>query len=201
MRQSSNAVYSVTMILIIVIGSFLYSWKVIIPKYQKNKLELTKLEQEVVSANAKLDSLRVAKQDIADLGLIFNQLFVAMPKDKDEPNTISEIEAMATLNKLTLPNIQISDTSSADTTGAASSTVKIAFSVTGTFENVQKLITALQKDLKFINIKSTTLSASDQGISASFQIEGYKIAQTASLLSTTASATSSTDTLDSSGGQ
>jgi Tfp pilus assembly protein PilO len=168
------------MIVVFAVASFFYSWKVIIPEYQKNKTELKKLDQEIVSANAKLESLRVAKKDIDELGPIFDQLFVAMPKDKDEANVISEIEAIAYTNNLAVPSIQIADSSSAK--GDANvSAITISFNVSGSFESIDKMTKALENDLKFMNIKSVSLSLSDTGLSASYQIEAYKSGAVASL--------------------
>ena len=180
MQRSNSSFYVISMIVIFVLASFFYSWKVIIPEYQKNKTELKKLDQEIVSANAKLESLRVAKKDIDELGPIFDQLFVAMPKDKDEANVISEIEAIAFINNLVVPSIQIADSSSAK--GSANvSAITISFNVNGSFESIDKMTKALENDLKFMNIKSVSLSLSETGLSASYQIEAYKSGAVASL--------------------
>jgi Tfp pilus assembly protein PilO len=180
MQRSNSSFYVISMIVVFAVASFFYSWKVIIPEYQKNKTELKKLDQEIVSANAKLESLRVAKKDIDELGPIFDQLFVAMPKDKDEANVISEIEAIAYTNNLAVPSIQIADSSSAK--GDANvSAITISFNVSGSFESIDKMTKALENDLKFMNIKSVSLSLSDTGLSASYQIEAYKSGAVASL--------------------
>lgn len=180
MQRSNSSFYVISMIVIFVVASFFYSWKVIIPEYQKNKTELKKLDQEIVSANAKLESLRVAKKDIDELGPIFDQLFVAMPKDKDESNVISEIEAIAFINNLVVPSIQIADSSSAK--GSANvSAITISFNVNGSFESIDKMTKALENDLKFMNITSVSLSLSETGLSASYQIEAYKSGTVASL--------------------
>ncbi len=170
------------MIVIVVLASFFYSWKVIIPEYQKNKLDLKKLEQEIVSANTKLESLRVAKKDIDDLGPIVNQLFVAMPKDKDEPNVISEIEAIAFVNNLIVPGIQLSEEGSSGGSNSVSS-ITISFNVDGNFESINKMTKALEDDLKFMNIKNISLSSAENGLSASYLIEAYRSGNVASLSS------------------
>lgn len=194
MQRSNSSFYVITLIVVFVFASFFFSWKVVIPEYQKNKLELKKLEQEIVSANAKLESLRVAKKDIDDLGPIFDQLFVAMPKDKDESNVISEIEAIAYTNNLVVPGIQIADAASSTESGKASA-IQISFNVSGSFESIGKMTKALEDDLKFMNIKNIALSSGDSGLSASYQIEAYKSGAVASL-SAEAGGLSSTETSD-----
>lgn len=178
MQRSNSSFYVVSLIVIISVASFFVSWKMLIPKYHQNKTNLKTLEQEIGAASAKLESLKVAKQDIDALGPIFDQMFVAIPKDKDEANIISEIEAMATVNQLAVPGIQITDGEGDDTAGK---TVMIAFNVNGSFENITKLTNALENDLKFMNIKNLTLSSSADGLSASYQIEAYKAQESASL--------------------
>ena len=197
MQRSNNGFYAVTLILVIAFASFFVSWKLLIPKYQKNQLRLKTLELEIVKANEKLESLRLAKKDIEDLGLIYDQMYVAMPKDTDEPNVISELEALASVNSLSIPGIQINDSASlgspseAALPGAASNAVNISFSVIGTFENISKLTKSIEEDLKFMNIKNLTLSSSSAGIAASYQIEAYKAAGAQTFSSGTASSTNS----------
>jgi Tfp pilus assembly protein PilO len=195
MQRSNSAFYAVSIIVIIILASFYFSWKMMIPKYKKNKVELKKLEQEIISANAKLESLRTAKKDIDDVGPIFDQIFVAMPKDKDEPNIISEVEAIVNVNHLTLPGIQISE-NAGSTSGEASqtgtqgsSTGLISFTVNGSFEDIGKLTKSLESDLKFMNIKVLTLSSGTQGLTAAYQIEVYRSQGTSLLLGNTQSAT------------
>jgi len=180
MQRINSTFYVISLIVIFVFASFFYSWKVIIPEYQKNKTDLRTLEQEIMSANTKLESLKVAQGDIADLGPTFDQLFVAMSKDKDEPNTISEIEAIAFANKLVVPSIQITDGSPSEELSSASA-VLISFNVNGSFDDINKMTKALEDDLKFMNIKNISLSSGDTGLLASYQIEAYRVGEIASL--------------------
>lgn len=194
MNRTNNNFYVISLIVICVVVAFFFSWKVTIPKYQTNEINLKKLEQEIVSANAKLESLRVAKKDIEELGPVYDQLFVAIPQDTDEPNVISEIEAMASVNKLAVPSIQINDGSGADGANpnltATAGTVAISFNVVGGFEDISKLTKALESDLKLMNITSITITSSETGIAASYQIEAYKAQNVQSFSSNTASTSS-----------
>lgn len=192
MHRSNSSFYRVALIIVLSLASFFFSWKTIIPQYKANEIALKKVELETVSAAAKLDSLRVAKKDIEDIGPVFNQLFVAIPSDLDEPNAISEIEAIASANKLFVPSIQIVEGGATGTTSvspisASASAVTISFAVQGSFEDVSKMTKALENDLKFMNIASITLTPNGAGVSTSYQIEAYRTISSESFSSGAAS--------------
>lgn len=183
MQRSNSTTYLIIVMVIMAAASFFFSWKVLIPQYQKNETKIKELDLETQGASAKLDSLNQAKSDIASLGSVYDQILVAIPTDKDEPNTISEIEALANSNGLAVPSIQISDGGVGATTGNTttantsntSGLVTISFNVSGSYDNIAKLTSDLDKDLKFMNIKNLTITAGTNTLSASYQIEAYTL--------------------------
>lgn len=182
-NNNSKGFYA-TMAVLLTVASFIYAWKFIIPSYQKNLEAIAKTNKEIELAKAKLESLQKTKTSLDQLGDIVDRLFIAVPADKNTPDLITELEAIATKSETIIPSIQIAD-SSAPTAGAAPvagapvalpNAIAVSFSVNGTYENLNKMITALEKDIRFTNIKSLTFGASDdkKTISLAVQLEVYK---------------------------
>jgi len=147
----------------------------IIPKYQENKMALARTEKEVAAAKIKLDSLVMTKDQISNLGPVFDQLFVAMPNDKDEPNTLAEIETIANLNKLAMPHFDMTDaaTSTAQTS-EADGKITISTTLKGSFADLNKFVKDLESDLKFMSIKSIGFTSDEEGMSMALKVEAYK---------------------------
>ena len=168
-KRNSSLFYGFIAVVMALVAFFV-SWKMILPEYSQNKAKYSKLEAEVSASREKLASLRTARRSLDNLGTLVDDLFVAIPKDKDTPNLISELEAIAAKHKTYLPNIQITEG-----VGASSNTLQISLSVKGPFEETQAFIKSLEDNLKFFNIKSVTLgSAADNQTSLALQIEAYK---------------------------
>lgn len=183
--EKNNKFYGF-MIFVLVAASFVFCWKSVIPKYQENKKQTAQLEQDIKTAKIKLESLKTTKADIDMMGDVVNQMLISVPGDKDTPNLITELETIATQNKTYIPSIQISDGASSSTTTVSSSSstvssnqVSIAFSVDGTFTNLNAMMTALENDIRFMNINAVTLSnsstnASEDKLSMSVQLTAFK---------------------------
>lgn len=170
------------------LASFFVAWKMILPQYVINKNHYSKVDAEVNAAKDKLESLKVAKTSLDNLGTIVGAMFIAIPSEKDDPNIIAELEAIATKNNTYIPSIQIADSGS-----AGSSAVAVSFSVSGGFADMQGFINSLENDLKFFSVKSLAISGNKEGlINLSFQVEAYQQTDS-SLTSTTQSSTLPSD--------
>ncbi len=211
MKKSNSAFYAGVTFLIVV-ASFLYSWKFIIPKYHENQIASTQLDSEISGADKQLESLKKAQSTLTQLGDIPHQLTLAVPEDKDMPNLITELEAVAAKYNIILPAIAVSDGSGASADAAAGTvstvagnTISFSFSLPGSFDDLHGLIGAFEKDIRFMNIKSVSISTSTDSkgassLSVSMQIEAYKrgasaaAAPTASVPTAVAPTTPAVDT-------
>jgi Tfp pilus assembly protein PilO len=209
MKKSSSAFYA-GLAFLLSLAAFIYAWKFIIPSYHNNKVALATMENEIDSANKKLESLEQAKKTLDQLGDLPDQLFIAVPEDKDMPNLITELEALAKKHNIVIPSMQITDGTAASAAGGAAGTavvqssgqdsISISFSVTGSFDELGGLINSLEKDIRFMNIKSVSLSSAEEGgMGLSVQLEAYKRTQTVSDTGSS-STTSSTTGSGTSGG-
>jgi len=213
-RKKSNSFVFVILLLFLTVGAFYYSWKYIVPSYGENRAKSASLDTDIANATKKLDSLKKAQTSLTQLGDIPTQLSVAVPEDKDMPNLITELEAVAAKYGMILPTISVSNgstattsgtavapvASSSDTSGNSGNTITVAIASPGSFENITGLIAALEKDIRFMNIKSVTISSSEgkagtTGLTVALQIEAYKrgdAAATTTASSTGANATTTT---------
>lgn len=184
--QKSNAGFYAFVAILITAASFVFAWKSILPKYQDLDSQIKAAEAETEAAKAKLESLDQTKKDLDTLGDLVDTLFVAVPSDADAPNLLTELEALFISLKFEVPNIQVSDSAAAstdtsvsasatDSTTTPSNAVAISFSVTGDFEQLNNLIKALEKDVRFMNIKNVTFSTVEDGkLGLAIQLEAYK---------------------------
>lgn len=179
MRKSNNKLLSNAMAVILTAVIFLVSWKMILPSYADNKSKANVLKSEVDEAQNKIASIESAKVDLSGITDTINQLLVAIPEDKDEPNLISELEAIGTKNSIGIPSIEISSGASASATDTSTSLsagtpVTVSFSVIGSADKISALTESLEKSIKFMNIKTITMTSQEGGdISASYSIETY----------------------------
>jgi Tfp pilus assembly protein PilO len=93
-------------------------------------------------------------------------LKIAIPEDKDMANLITEIEAIAKSQGMFIPSPSITD--------GADNTVSIAFGISGSLADIEKFMETIQSDLRFFNIKSISMSSSNDVINMSMSIEAYK---------------------------
>ena len=96
---------------LLTIAVIVLAWKLVLPNYFSHKNNLTALEDEVSAAKAKLDSLDKARADIASVKSTADQIMVSVPKGKDEPDLISELETIGVKNGIIIPTIDISEAS------------------------------------------------------------------------------------------
>ena len=76
MDKNNNKFYGF-MILVLVVASFVFCWKSVIPKYQDNKQKTAQLEQDIKTAKIKLESLKTTKSDIDKMGDTVNQMLIS----------------------------------------------------------------------------------------------------------------------------
>jgi len=185
--HKNNTMLSNGIAFVIVAIAFVVSWKMIIPNYQSNQKQNAQLDLDIQNAKAKLSSLSTTKASLASLGDTFNKMLVAVPADKGVPNLISELEAIAKSNSLSIPSIQIGDsnTAAASTTDGSATVsnnkVNVSFAVEGSYDNLSKMITALESDIRFMNIDSIAFSkvqtesgSSSDKMTLSVQLKAYK---------------------------
>jgi len=173
---------------LLTVACFLLAWQIVLPNYYQAKGDLDVLEEEVLAARAKYNSLETTKSDLASMTDIMNLIYVSVSDGTDEPNVITELEAISLKHELVIPSISISDPTAgiagdneyyySDTgdTGAALNAVQVSFSVAGDFAKLNEFISSLEKSVKFMNIRSLSYSSSkeDDLIYLSIQLETYK---------------------------
>lgn len=195
MRKRSNSLFYGAVAVLIIVCAFVYCWKSLVPKYYSQRSEIDMADEELKAATNKLESIKTTGTTLQSIASITDQLFVAIPGDKDAPNLITELEAIATKHNLIIPAIQIEDrTSTGNTQTSNANAVPISFSVNGTFEDLNAFVGTIEKDIRFMNINSITMASDEenQGIlSLSMQIEAYKRAGSGKGTGTTAPASSS----------
>jgi len=180
MRRSSNS-YHLALAIIIIVGCFYYSYNRLIPRYQQHRSELALIQHEVKAIDEKMQSLQNSKQTIIDLGDVVDKMLVAVPSDKDAPNLITELEALAIKHRVYIPNISIVDPSDNSATvemSADSNIVTVSFAANGSFSDLHQFIQSIEKDLRFMSIKNITVSSVGDQVSMSIQLDTYKRAET-----------------------
>ena len=161
MRRNSNS-YHLLLALIVVAACFYYSSTKLVPKYRDDRAKLALIQLELKAINNKKASLQNAKQSIEELGDIVDKMLVAVPQDKDAPNLVAELEAIAIKYQVQLPSIQILDSATGGTDGLTSESdnvIPVALTINGSFSDVQQFVEAVETDIRFMNIKGLTLSS------------------------------------------
>ena len=183
--KSSSSLSSVALAIIFIIFTYILSSFYVMPKYAQSKSEIKSVEKEISDARAKMDSLDASREQLKNIDSTVKSMFIAIPEDFDEANLISEIEAIAVKNQIVLPSIAISVSSPnqvatpTDPTAVAIPTISgtpitISFNASGSFEQLSGLITALEKSIKFMNIKTLSYSTAEDGsLELSLQVEAY----------------------------
>lgn len=201
MRQKTNNTFYGGITVLIVACSFVYSWKFLVPKYNSQKTEINTVDTELKAATNKLESIKTTRTTLETLKPITNQLFIAVPGDKDSPNLITELEAIALKYKIIIPSIQIADGAKAATgaTGSApisTNAVSISIAVNGSFADLNSFVGSLEKDIRFMNIKSLSMTSTDDPtkMSLTLQIEAYKRPAVAATSAATATPSVTTNT-------
>ena len=178
MKNRKSTMYG-TVAFLLTVSAFLVCWKFIVPDYQKNQEEIAQVEEEIKQAKTKLESLKVTQKSLEEIGTLADDLLVAVPGDVDAPNLITELEALTAKHNTIIPSIQISNSSSF-TSGGSSNAVDVSFSVSGSFADMNSIVTSLEKDIRFMNIQSLSLSAGGEeagasgAMSLSVELTAYK---------------------------
>lgn len=179
MRRNSNT-YHLLLAIVVVIASFYYCSTKLVPKYREDRANLSLIQLELKAINNKKASLQNAKQSIDELGDIVDKMLVAVPQDKDAPNLIAELEAVAIKYQVQLPSVQILDSAATATDGSTGSdnVIPVAFTANGSFSDIQQFVEAIEKDIRFMNIKTLTLSSIGNAVSLNIQVDAYKRSDT-----------------------
>lgn len=186
MKKNNNNLISAVFTVIVVAASFYFSYSMIIPKYKEKNLQLKQAEADIKVAQAKKDALNKAKVSLNNLGDLPDALSVSIPGDKDTPNLITELEAIGAKYQIIIPAISISDSAksgSAATAGAGAATdsnvVGVSISVRSSYDSLKAFMADLEKDIRFTNIKTVTVTApasgsEDKNYTFSIQMNVYK---------------------------
>lgn len=191
MKKANNSSFWGAMAFLITVASFVVAWKFIIPSYQENQQQSAQLDVDIKYAKAKLNSLNTTKASLSKLGDTVNKILVSIPADKDAPNLISELEVIANTYSVTIPTIQISDAASPTDAASGLATtgtnnkVGVAFTVNGSYDNLSQMISALENDIRFMNITSMSLGkvqtkdgSSSDDMTLTVQLSAYKFLDT-----------------------
>ena len=185
MKKNDNSTVLNSVAVILTILVLVVTWKLILPNYVSNRAETLSLENQIINAQAKIDALDQTSSELSGMDNVYKAITVAVSDDADEANLISELEAIALKNSIVLPAISISrvdpnttSVQTADSTVLAvptsASPITISINVNGSFEQLNGLVSALEKSVKFMNIKSLNYSAGEGStLSLALQIEAY----------------------------
>lgn len=180
-----NSKSSVTTILpvVLTILMLLIAWYVVAPGFRAAKQEKTNLEDEVVSLQERLAWLEDAETGMESAEATFDKLFISVPSlGNDEPNAISELEAIALRHNLQIPSIGFSEAVSdefaydenIDEDPISAARASISLSVEGGFDEISSFILDIENSVKFMNVKSLTLiPGTENETSLTLEIEAY----------------------------
>ncbi|HOX41630.1 MAG TPA: type 4a pilus biogenesis protein PilO [bacterium] len=163
-RKSGGSSYGLIAVILLV-ASFVISWKFVLPEYKTKNQERLKLNAEIEAAENKISALATTKSQLDGIKDTVDKVFIAVPEGKDMPNLVSELEAIASKHKTYIPSIQAVSAAAATTTESTESNPAnntIAFSASGSFEDLTAFVTSLEGDLRFFNIKNLAYSYSDK---------------------------------------
>lgn len=175
--STTSALVAIITIFVVILG-----WYVVAPGYKESKDEKEKLEGQVITLQEKLAWLDETETSLKSGEETFSKLFVSVPSDdRDEPNAITELEAIALQYGLIIPSISFTDVSpraSIDDqdleVSIPGTRVSIALVLEGSFENVSGFIESVEKSVKFMNIRSFTYAMGENPeTSLSMEIEAY----------------------------
>lgn len=99
----------------------------------------------------------------------------ALPSSYDFPELVTSLQNLLTSQSVSINSISGIDQSATVNTSSASVVTSIPFqiSVTGTYSNIQNLITAMQNTIRPIDILSIDLSGDQSSISATISAQTY----------------------------
>ena len=168
MLKLNNERFQAICAIFIIIAALVVCWEYSLPAYNKSISDQTRYKADVAAADIKLASVKKNEKVFKDSKTqsTIDLLKIAIPEDKDLPNLITELEAIATNHGMFIPATSITD--------GSDNTVAISFGISGTLEELTAFMVTLQKDLRYFNIKSVSMSTSKDIINMSLSIEAYK---------------------------
>lgn len=162
-------------VIILAVASYIVCSNLLFPSIFENTSRIKALDTDISNANQKLDSLSVADKSMTQLATTVNGLLVAVPDSINSPDLITEIETIANQNQVALPSLTPPTSLSVGGASAPTSTggLSTSLSVTGSYQNINGFINALETSIRFSKINSLTISANDTSLTASINLEVY----------------------------
>ena len=160
-------------VVILGLASYLVCSYLLFPSIFENTSKIKALDTDIGNANQKIDSLSAADKSMTGLVDTVNNLLIAVPDSVNSPDLITEIEAIASQNQVTLPSLSPPTSLSSGQSSVAAGGLSTSLSVIGSYQNINSFINALETSIRFSKINSLTLSANDTGLSASLNFEVY----------------------------
>lgn len=161
--KASGKTTSNTIAVLLTIAVLVLAWKMVLPGYFNHKSNLDSLTSEVEAAKIKLESIEKSKSELSAIKPITDQMLIAVPEGVDEPDLISELEAIALKNSIILPAISINTENASSETGNETITASVAAPAT-----VNSTDNAANTD----NTVAETASSSGKPITISFAVTG-----------------------------
>lgn len=145
--KATGSTTSNTIAVILTFGVLVLAWKMVLPAYFDHKVNLNNLTSEVDAAKTKLDSIEKSKSELNAIKPITDQLLVAVPQGPDEPDLISELEAIAVKNNIVIPSIAIDTkgTEGGESTGS-NTTAESNPAATNTASQSEENVTATESE-------------------------------------------------------
>ena len=160
-------------VLILIIASYFVCTNWLIPSIFENSAKIEALGKDIASANDKLDSLSKADKSMTQLSAVVNSLLIAVPDNINSPDLITEVEVIASQNQVALPSLSPPTSLKSGAPSVSAGGLSTSLTVTGSFQNINNFINALETSIRFSKINSITLSSSDTGLTASISFEVY----------------------------
>lgn len=164
--KASGKTTSNTIAVLLTIAVLVLAWKMVLPGYFNHKSNLDSLTSEVEAAKIKLESIEKSKSELSAIKPITDQLLIAVPKGVDEPDLISELEAIALKNSIVLPAISISVEEANSETGTETVTANAA--APATVNSATSTANTADTD----STAAETVSSSGKPILVSFAVTG-----------------------------
>jgi len=160
---------------ILAVASYFICSDLLMPTIADNTSKITAYDQEIASANTKLDSISAADKSMTELSSVVNNLLIAVPDNVNAPDLITEIEAIASQSQVVLPSLSPPSAAAAGGASGVASGKSFLTSLTvfGSFQNINTFINSLETSIRFSKINNLSLSASETGLSASITLEVY----------------------------
>lgn len=158
-------------VLILIIASYFVCTNWLIPSIFENSAKIEALNKDIDSANKKLESLSKADKSMTQLSSVVNSLLIAVPDNINSPDLITEIEVIASQSQVALPSL--SPPTSLKSSVASAGGLSTSLTVTGSYQNINNFINALETSIRFSKINSITLSSNDASLTASINFDVY----------------------------